>query len=159
MLACGVRRGHNVNHAGLISLIGWLADTQRWRSAHSRWRLQPLIERCTAYNYIWAHGKIAVWSEKCHIEIRCCSDGRVWSVESSSEFTVKIWMCFFLPVFLFSPFLYSEISFVFVSSACHHIQFSSLFPIGRLHVLVICSSSEQLLICGTVIKGQPARLG
>lgn len=48
----------------------WLSDTQQWRSAHSLWRLQPLIEPCTAYNYIWAHGKIAVWCEKCHIEIR-----------------------------------------------------------------------------------------
>ena len=68
MWVSGVRRGHNVNHAGLISLLclnlRWLCDTQRWRSAHLLWRLQPLIEPCTAYNYIWAHGKIAVWCEK-----------------------------------------------------------------------------------------------
>lgn len=55
------RKGEcSINHAGLISLLcpslHWLADTQRWRSAHSLWRLRPLIERRTAYNYHWAHG-------------------------------------------------------------------------------------------------------
>lgn len=59
-MSIGARGECSINHAGLISLpcpnLHWLTDTQQWRSAHSLWRLWPLIERRTAQNYHWAHG-------------------------------------------------------------------------------------------------------
>lgn len=144
MWASSVRRGHKVNHAGLISLLClhlccWLSDTQRWRSAHSFWRLQPLNEPWTAYNYIWAHGKIAVWCEKCHIEIRRRSWWRVWGDEIRGEFTVKkkgFWPWVFLSLFALC-FIPWHFSFVVSLQPAIAPQVSSLFPVCRLHVLVI----------------------
>lgn len=118
-----VRRGHRINHASLTSLLClhlcWLTDTQHWRSAHSLWHPQPLIERHAAYNYIWAHGRIAVWWEKCHIEMHRSGDGRF---ENRSEFTVNVGM-----VFLVSTCLFSQPSLCSVP----------LFPICPLHTVCL----------------------
>lgn len=138
MWASGVRRGHKVNHAGLFSLLClnfcWLTDTQRWRSAHSLWRLQPLIERRTAYNYIWAHGKIAVWCENCHTEIHRCSDGRVWRVENRSDFTLNVWMC----VFCLCLLHFRTVRFQFCLSVQPAVEFRSSHCFQ--HVVYMCLS-------------------
>lgn len=150
MWAFGVRRGHNVNHAGLISLLclnlRWLSDTQRWRSAHSLWRLQPLIEPCTAYNYIWAHGKIAVWCEKCHIE----------------NFAVARWKGLEFGVFCLRSLRVPTLRFQFLFCL-----FSppSLFrsPHCFQYVVYMCLSfravvnSYSYYVVSAVIKGQPTR--
>ncbi len=156
MWAFGVRRGHNVNHSGLISLLClnlcWLSDTQQWRSAHSLWRLQPLIEPCTAYNYIWAHGKIAVWCEICRTEIHRCSDGRVWRDEFQVKWVydkgldVSFCLCLLNVRFcLFSPpsLLRSSHCFQYVVYMC--LSFGAVV------------NSYSYYVVSAVIKGQPTR--
>lgn len=138
-----VRGGRNINHAGLISLLclnlHWLADTQRWRSAHSLWRLWPLIERRTAYNYHWAHG----WN---------C--GLTWKA-------APVW---WWKVFQEGLKKSDSIVGLFVSGFCWLLFFfcgggepsRSVFCLS-LAPVIWCSSEEFLISHAAVIKGRLAR--